>query len=604
MLEITFGRSRAAQPQISPAILSAILETRAAISHRSGLLWAEHCTDCAMPACYSMCSLYSPRPDLKCRRLEQGVQEVAIEGLSGSPAVMQVAFRQWGKLESSGSVLVVPEPAVKRIEIVGDFVDRVVNSGMLPFDFARRFAWAVNRRLPLRRRERWDLAAEAFLFEAINPSPQVRRLLVSLKPDDNERILQKTILLKPGYSRLILRLDEWLGTRTSLDRVIVQIEPQEDSPSPLVISYADFVRFRTKLTDLEFAEPLHASAPQPGVKCVLWDLDNTLWDGVLIEDGVDGVRLNPRAAAAIIELDERGILNSVLSKNSEADAVAALRKFGLYEYFVAPSISWNPKSLAITPLAKKLNINADTFLFVDDQPFERAEVSAAHPEVEVFDVSQLKNLLQHPRVQGEKSREARQRRIMYQQEALREQALGESGVEDIATFLKSCNLKLEIEILSDININRVFELTERTNQLNYSGERLGWPALERVMNDPGKLGLVLRASDKFGDYGIIGFALVDTGNWIVECFFMSCRVQRKKVDHAFFNRLAQIAVQRGAEQLKIVFKPTPKNVPSREVLEKEMSLSFERGDGCDLFVVKAGDSIALADVVRVEDDLG
>lgn len=113
---------------------------------------------------------------------------------------------------------------------------------------------------------------------------------------------------------------------------------------------------------------------------------------------------------------------------------------------------------------------------------------------------------------------------------------------------------------------------------------------------------MLSASDRFGDYGIVGVALLDAGRWVVECFFMSCRVQRKKVEHAFFERLLQTGRERDHPVLSVMYSPTPRNEPSRAVLEDEMG--FRRGpveDGCQLFHLPTTTSLPGCDIVAVDD---
>ena len=124
----------------------------------------------------------------------------------------------------------------------------------------------------------------------------------------------------------------------------------------------------------------HESARHRGrVKCVVWDLDNTVWDGVLLEDRE--VRVRPAVLSLIETLDARGILHSVASRNDRELAIAQLDAFGLTDYFLYPQISWGSKSDAIAAIARDLNIGLDAIAFVDDQPFELEEVAFAHPPV-------------------------------------------------------------------------------------------------------------------------------------------------------------------------------------------------------------------------------
>lgn len=133
------------------------------------------------------------------------------------------------------------------------------------------------------------------------------------------------------------------------------------------------------------------------VKCVVWDLDNTVWDGVLLEDG--DVKLRPGVVEVIRTLDGRGILHSIASRNDHDAAMAKLEEFGIAEYFLYPQITWDNKSDSIRVIAETINIGIDTLAFVDDQPFERDEVSYAHPQVLCVDALDAERLPDLPRMQ-------------------------------------------------------------------------------------------------------------------------------------------------------------------------------------------------------------
>ena len=130
------------------------------------------------------------------------------------------------------------------------------------------------------------------------------------------------------------------------------------------------------------------------IKCIVWDLDNTLWDGVLLEDNTVSLRAN---VATIIEaLDSRGILQSIASKNEATRAIQKLREFGLLDYFLYPQINWNSKVSSLKVIAQSINVGLDSIAFIDDQPFEREEVSFSLPEVLCIDAIKVDSLLDMP----------------------------------------------------------------------------------------------------------------------------------------------------------------------------------------------------------------
>ncbi len=135
------------------------------------------------------------------------------------------------------------------------------------------------------------------------------------------------------------------------------------------------------------------------VKCVVWDLDHTVWDGILLED--ERVELRPGIAGILAELDARGILQSVASRNDHDRAMARLEALGIADYFLYPHVNWNAKGENVAAIAQKLNIGLDTFLFIDDQPFEREEVAFACPAVRTLDAADLADLLDRPELNPE-----------------------------------------------------------------------------------------------------------------------------------------------------------------------------------------------------------
>ncbi len=171
------------------------------------------------------------------------------------------------------------------------------------------------------------------------------------------------------------------------------------------------------------AAPFDPTKPRKAgsIKCVVWDLDHTVWDGILLEDGE--VRLRPGVREAIETLDGRGILHSIASRNDRSTALAKLRELGLLEYFLYPQIHWNPKSGSVAQIAKDLNLALDAFGFIDDQPHERDEVAFSLPQVLCLDASEVDRLVEMPELTPRFiTEDSRRRRRMYQADIERNQA--------------------------------------------------------------------------------------------------------------------------------------------------------------------------------------
>ncbi len=309
---------------------------------------------------------------------------------------------------------------------------------------------------------------------------------------------------------------------------------------------------------------------QPAAKCVVFDLDNTLWDGVLIEGEVN---LKPTVPALFKSLDERGILITVASKNNEEEALAHLAKLGLDEYLIHPAINWNQKSENIKWIAEKISIGTDTLIFIDDSPFEREEVSATVDGIEVLPDTELDNLLDHPRLQGGGTVESGNRRVMYQQQAKRSEAAMEFG-EDYLAFLKACDIVVNIGPVEEEQYPRVAELLQRTNQLNFSGIKYAREAIDKLLLSTDTDKHVIHCRDKYGEYGLVGFSITDvvTDNSgqktiNVKDFMLSCRVQGKLIEKAFFSYLVNRYTE-GSATLDVNFVSTKRNALAKSVLQE------------------------------------
>ncbi|MGC5015657.1 HAD-IIIC family phosphatase [Streptosporangium sp. DT93] len=296
----------------------------------------------------------------------------------------------------------------------------------------------------------------------------------------------------------------------------------------------------------ERAGALPAKPVQGRIKCIVWDLDNTLWDGVLLEDGE--VTLRPVVVKLIHELDRKGVLHSVASKNDRDAAMEKLREFGLDDMFLHPQISWNAKSDSIRTLAKALNLGLNAFAFVDDQEFERAEVAHQVPEVTCVDVLEVEEALArpdfHPRFVTD---ESAQRRAMYQGQLAREE-LEQEFVGTNEEFLAGLDMTFTISPARREDLQRAEELTVRTNQLNSTGRTYSYDELDALRESPDHLLFVASLTDVFGSYGKIGLALVEKGEdaWRLRMMLMSCRVMSRGVGMVLLNHIMRLADEAGA----------------------------------------------------------
>lgn len=296
----------------------------------------------------------------------------------------------------------------------------------------------------------------------------------------------------------------------------------------------------------------------PGVKCVVWDLDNTIWDGILLEDV--SVRLKPRVRETLDILDRRGILHSIASRNDHDLAMAKLREFGIADYFLYPEIGWDAKSVALGSIKKNLDIGYDTILFLDDQPFEREEVASVHSEVWCLDSCQYLGIVEHPRLNPKYvTTDSALRRRMYLDDIVRRKE-GEAFVGPKESFLRQLNMVFEISEAQEADLVRAEELTYRTNQLNATGEKYTLESLDAMRRDGRYKILVCELEDKYGSYGKIGLALVECAPeiWNLKLMLFSCRVLSAGVGGILLTYLRNAAREHGV-CLTADFRDTGRN---------------------------------------------
>jgi FkbH-like protein len=333
-------------------------------------------------------------------------------------------------------------------------------------------------------------------------------------------------------------------------------------------------------------------------KALVLDLDNTLWGGVIGEDGMTGIMLNseyPGAAfqalqRALLDLYRRGILLAICSKNNPEDALEALHRHpGMLlkpEHFAAMRINWGDKSQNLREIAQELNIGIDALAFVDDNPIERQQVRTAIPEVFVVDLPS--DPMEFARVIRDcpvferltLSTEDQQRGAMYQAQREREQL--EQASTSREGFYRSLQQEAEISPLTSANLARIAQLTNKTNQFNLTTRRYSEQQISELASKQGWDCYSIRVRDRFGDNGLVGVAITHhQGDSVeIDTFLLSCRVIGRTVETAFLSFLADRARHKGARQLTGWFLPTKKNAPARNFYsEHGFTPAHQNGNG-------------------------
>jgi amino acid adenylation domain-containing protein/FkbH-like protein len=317
----------------------------------------------------------------------------------------------------------------------------------------------------------------------------------------------------------------------------------------------------------------------PQYKVVVLDCDNTLWKGICGEDGPRGVVVDAHFSAlqAVMRKQrEAGMLLCLCSKNGEKDVWDVFEENpGMLlkrEEISAYRVNWERKSTNLRSLAAELGLGLDSFVFLDDNPVECAEVEAECPEVLTLqlpeEAEQIPTFLKHvwafdhfrstdvDRRRGELYRENREREQLRQGQSLEE-------------FIGTLELEVAIAALSEENIARVAQLTQRSNQFNCTTIRRQESQVSDLVSNESMRCLTVHLRDRFGDYGLIGAVIYgcEEDSLVVDTFLLSCRALGRRVEHTILDRLCEEARGRGLSRVDIRFSPTPKNTPALDFLE-------------------------------------
>jgi len=346
---------------------------------------------------------------------------------------------------------------------------------------------------------------------------------------------------------------------------------------------------------------------QPKAKCVVVDADNTLWGGVVGEDGFAGIALGPEYPGSVyatfqrrlLELQQRGFLLALCSKNNPQDVAEVLathpHQLLREEHFAAMRVNWLPKPENLQALARELNLGLESFVFVDDSAHEGLAVRQQLPQVTV--VQTPADPLQLPYCLDGVARleitslttEDRDRTRMYSQERARQATVKSHG--SIDEYLASLEMAMRVGIDSEQHVARIAQLTQKTNQFNLTTRRYSEAQILSFMRDPDRMVAHFSLADIFGDSGLVGVAIVrgvtgEVAEW--DTLLMSCRVIGRRAEAAFVRDVLQRLGARGVKRVMATYAPTTKNQivsdfwPSVGFRQAETSDPSECLYACDL----------------------
>ena len=348
-------------------------------------------------------------------------------------------------------------------------------------------------------------------------------------------------------------------------------------------------------------------------KCIVLDLDNTLWGGVIGEDGFDNIKLgdNPIGRSFVefqkrlLALNKRGIILAINSKNNFDDAIEVIQKHPNMilkeENFASVKINWDDKVVNLQKISEELNIGLDSMVFFDDDPINQEYVRKSLPGVLVVDLP--KDSSQYSQIMTEMkefdvleiTEEDTKRSDMYLGQKKRKEL--ENKIGDFNEFLKQMNIEVEVKKADSFSIPRISQLTLKTNQFNLTTKRYQEEDVSKFSSSDDKIVECIQVSDKFGDNGITGTYIIEKKNneeWIIDTFLLSCRIIGRGIEEIMINQIIENAKSSGVKRIKGKFIPTAKNKPAENFYEK---LGFKKENG--FWVFNTEDTIKIPEHIKV-----
>ena len=341
-------------------------------------------------------------------------------------------------------------------------------------------------------------------------------------------------------------------------------------------------------------------------KVLVCDLDNTLWSGVVGEDGVEGIKVDReypgvayrKVQRAILDIKRRGIVLALASKNNRADALEALRGHpGMLvrpEDFSAERIDWRPKSQSLREIAAELKVGLDSLAFLDDNPAEREHVRGELPEVTVIELpvdpmGYADVISSHPALQRIALSTDDSERSRYYAEQ-RNRDLVRAEARSVEEYYYSLGQEVEIAGVAPASLARTAQLTQKTNQFNLTTRRYREQQLSDLLEIPGWDIYTVRVKDRFGDNGLIGAMLTRTADSVceIDTFLLSCRVISRTVETAMLAFLVEECRIRGVASLKGHFRPTAKNGPAADFYSRHGFECLSTGEDGTLWTLDVG----------------
>jgi len=314
-------------------------------------------------------------------------------------------------------------------------------------------------------------------------------------------------------------------------------------------------------------------------KCLVLDLDNTLWGGVIGEDGLQGIELSTTKEGSrfrdfqkrIKDLKDQGVILTIVSKNNEEDALEAIREHPdmvlREDDFVVIKANWEPKAVNIQNIAEELNIGLDSLVFIDDNPIERESVKRAFPEMNVPDFPKDTSMLESFAIEiskryfpvlkltDEDLNKTNQYKVEQKRNEIKQKSIS------IEEYLESLEMKKTFRQIDETGVTRAAQLTQKTNQFNLTTRRYTEGDIWSMMKSENYQVWIGELEDKFGSYGKVVLAIIklEGKTAIIDTFLMSCRVMGRNIENNFLSEIEKEMISKGKSKIIAEYIPTPKN---------------------------------------------
>jgi FkbH-like protein len=441
------------------------------------------------------------------------------------------------------------------------------------------------------------LAAEAISLDE-NPilaSEQIIKLSQVLKKNSKNILVVFTFIPQPAWPLHILETENEKSCHKANNLLKEKFQDDPQIQICAIDSLVSYFGYRNALSPemmsmarIPFSEPFlellslkimaHIKA-RLGMtkKCLVLDCDNTLWGGIIGEDGIEGIKIGPdwpgrefvSFQKAILELYNQGVILAINSKNNYDDVIKVLREHPHMvlreEHFASIVVNWDSKSTNMRQVTDEINIGLDSIVFIDDSPVERELMRQMLPEVYTVEMpsnpSLFENTLRETNLFAKAfvTEEDAKRGEIYAAQRRRNQLQKETPTLD--DFLKSLEMIVSIRLAEQKDIKRIGQLTNRTNQFNLTTRRYSETDIASMIEDKSRRIYVLSLKDKFGDNGMIGVAIVNCSSdkWHIDTFLMSCRVIGRQVEDALVDRICKDAKEQSCKIIEAEYIKTAKN---------------------------------------------